>query len=1191
MRVPRFLVDWAVVRGAALRRRRPARRVPACHPRALAVGLFGLGLLAFAPATADTGATQPPVTAMGAEARAATVASPALQDTVAGLTLADIERAIWLIDDIAVYFDELAVSERNRHAKTAWQRTADNYRSGAARLQDWFAGGRVAVRDLPDGRAIRRSDERLTIDPQLDGLWPPARVAAQRRVGGDDWPFISRLSSLLFAQVGQLRRVTDWPWYREQLRRLDEATPDGEASQSADLLRFAFLKDKYLLLSILVEAAPRETLRELWADRRRGLVAEADIFLERHQQRFGRESSERLAKAWAEYSGSALTLSLSRADVILAPDAVDAYATGAETPSPPVGAAAQPDEAWPPPIGAYLPERRKDLSAVVARLHGDDAPAASDPQPDPIIDLADAAADDSHVDNLPGTPDDSAKADGRPDTPVMPNEEGMPADDSTFAAHVPATTETQRTSPDADPETAGWPTTDPDQTHVQETIADRASDTAGPPEDTRSAASATEPPVEETTDVPAEARTETALTGTSIPDPAAAESASVPSDDDRAAAPGVPVAGVAAPPTGDGTVDPAPPTAASDTTPTTQTAQAEGPAPPLADSATPRPAVGGTQIEIPPEIAELEPAGGGPAEQVGGPAVSLPTPAVRDLFDRLAGLAGAWINAVGADRTPTVIGIAVTMLFLLGLTLLWMRSLARAKPTPVVEDDDRLIVIVRTNDPIPEPDAIKPRSAALPHRGRARSTGWADAGVATDRTNARTAETLDVSPHNHGDPDLMSATQAIRNPTADASDARNGTIDTNDGPGAPRPYAAARQRARRQDADHATIHLRDLSSSLQAARHHLDRVAVEQDAQDTPTDGDAAPVAAAPARDTDAAVEVVDAAQEMEATVEVAEVADDTESVVEVVEAEQDVKSAVEPGATAAEPEDQPAVPAAAEAAETTVVAQSPEPKVAAKPEAKESDTRARAAVDAPNGAAARSPDQRSKTTTIELPQADERDLTPTPAAAEMPAARPTETEEEAAATVETRNGSAAPRPARADQPCAQPCTRPDLAAMEEMKANGLFSDDQDEVTTQHLIEALREGKLPLFKAWFGDLTRLQRARVDRMVNDAGGEDLVLACRAVGIEKLSFASIFIAIRKQCLGEKRIAPRKLARAMALYDEVDPAVGQQVLARWRRDQDFPGLVEYIAKDGKGLSDYQRLAEAPPEARNPVSGAHAP
>ena len=127
------------------------------------------------------------------------------------------------------------------------------------------------------------------------------------------------------------------------------------------------------------------------------------------------------------------------------------------------------------------------------------------------------------------------------------------------------------------------------------------------------------------------------------------------------------------------------------------------------------------------------------------------------------------------------------------------------------------------------------------------------------------------------------------------------------------------------------------------------------------------------------------------------------------------------------------------------------------------------------------------------------------------------------------------------------PETRKSVELAKRLKANNV-------ITPKLLVQTLREGEISLFEGLFGELTGLRTTLVRRFIFEQGGEGLAIACKAVGIDKPDFASIFLLSRSARPGEKIVDPNELSRAIDFFDRVRPETAQKVLRRWHLDPDF-------------------------------------
>lgn len=116
-------------------------------------------------------------------------------------------------------------------------------------------------------------------------------------------------------------------------------------------------------------------------------------------------------------------------------------------------------------------------------------------------------------------------------------------------------------------------------------------------------------------------------------------------------------------------------------------------------------------------------------------------------------------------------------------------------------------------------------------------------------------------------------------------------------------------------------------------------------------------------------------------------------------------------------------------------------------------------------------------------------------------------------------------------------------------------------LTADFLVQILRQGEIALFEAAFAQMTGLRQRLVRRIAYEPGGEGLVICCRALGIDKPVFTSIFLMSRKGRPGDQLVDPGELSRVLTLFDRVKPEAAMTVLRRWRRDPDYLYAIKRI------------------------------
>ena len=111
------------------------------------------------------------------------------------------------------------------------------------------------------------------------------------------------------------------------------------------------------------------------------------------------------------------------------------------------------------------------------------------------------------------------------------------------------------------------------------------------------------------------------------------------------------------------------------------------------------------------------------------------------------------------------------------------------------------------------------------------------------------------------------------------------------------------------------------------------------------------------------------------------------------------------------------------------------------------------------------------------------------------------------------------------------------------------------------LLRLMQNGEIALFLDKFVSLTRLRVTLARRILFEAGGEGLAVACRAIGLDKHTFISILLRFRQGRLGDKQVEDDELTRAVDFFDRLDPDVAKAVMRRWRRDPDYLNALRLV------------------------------
>ncbi len=124
-------------------------------------------------------------------------------------------------------------------------------------------------------------------------------------------------------------------------------------------------------------------------------------------------------------------------------------------------------------------------------------------------------------------------------------------------------------------------------------------------------------------------------------------------------------------------------------------------------------------------------------------------------------------------------------------------------------------------------------------------------------------------------------------------------------------------------------------------------------------------------------------------------------------------------------------------------------------------------------------------------------------------------------------------------------------------------------ITPQLLIQTLRQGEVVLFEDILAQMTGLRPNLIRRFVFEQGGEGLAIACRAAGVEKPDFASIFLLSRSARPGDKVVDPNELSRVMNFFDRIKTDTARKVVDRWHLDPNFLFALKQVQETKRGAA----------------------
>lgn len=122
-----------------------------------------------------------------------------------------------------------------------------------------------------------------------------------------------------------------------------------------------------------------------------------------------------------------------------------------------------------------------------------------------------------------------------------------------------------------------------------------------------------------------------------------------------------------------------------------------------------------------------------------------------------------------------------------------------------------------------------------------------------------------------------------------------------------------------------------------------------------------------------------------------------------------------------------------------------------------------------------------------------------------------------------------------------------------------------NELDSDFLVKALRQGEVSLFEAGICKLSGLRPKLLRRILFEPGGEALALLCRALNLDVQTFTTIFELTRRAVDGQNTEDPARRGTLHDLYEKTATGDARRVLRRWRRSSDYLYALKQVGADG--------------------------
>ena len=120
---------------------------------------------------------------------------------------------------------------------------------------------------------------------------------------------------------------------------------------------------------------------------------------------------------------------------------------------------------------------------------------------------------------------------------------------------------------------------------------------------------------------------------------------------------------------------------------------------------------------------------------------------------------------------------------------------------------------------------------------------------------------------------------------------------------------------------------------------------------------------------------------------------------------------------------------------------------------------------------------------------------------------------------------------------------------------------NKGQLDDRFLLQCLRRGRIAAFTAALARLADIDVPLARHIVFDPGGEGLAVLCKACGIDRSVFSSIFLLTREARDGSRTTDPAQLNAMVRIYDHLSLTEAQGALRCWELNAEYIAAVEKI------------------------------
>lgn len=120
---------------------------------------------------------------------------------------------------------------------------------------------------------------------------------------------------------------------------------------------------------------------------------------------------------------------------------------------------------------------------------------------------------------------------------------------------------------------------------------------------------------------------------------------------------------------------------------------------------------------------------------------------------------------------------------------------------------------------------------------------------------------------------------------------------------------------------------------------------------------------------------------------------------------------------------------------------------------------------------------------------------------------------------------------------------------------------NKGQLDERFLLQCLRRGRIAAFTAALARMADIEVSLSRHIIFDPGGEGLAVLCKACGIDRSVFSSIFLLTREARDGSRMTDPSQLNAMIKIYDQLTQKEAQGALRCWQLNADYLTAVEQI------------------------------